>query len=256
MYPTGGVGSARLGGGANSGGRSSGRSSDILSIWLAGAIRTSLYRNAPSAGPTSRRANSTSRQADCQAARQLHENGPGDHQERRAEGGAFQRRRPSCASSSTQWSPIPSSFSLFPERECPVSRLAFNPNLTCDSSPEMEPFPAPRATRFLLLQKGQLMRSDLTVLNAQMFNHSLHAHMVRDRLHLGQLNISLEPLNLVSVRAYPRRDCHDGRGGVLFAAAKFLLSQAIASAQQSRRAREIEEAAQWMMGTIVFCPDK
>ena len=120
----------------------------------------------------------------------------------------------------------------------------------------MEPFPAPRATRFLLLQKGQLMRSDLTVLNAQMFNHSLHAHMVRDRLHLGQLNISLEPLNLVSVRAYPRRDCHDGRGGVLFAAAKFLLSQAIASAQQSRRAREIEEAAQWMMGTIVFCPDK
>jgi len=34
----------------------------------------------------------------------------------------------------------------------------------------MEPFPAPRATRFLLLQKGQLMRSDLTVLNAQMFN--------------------------------------------------------------------------------------
>jgi len=108
----------------------------------------------------------------------------------------------------------------------------------------MEPFPAPRATRFLLLQKGQLMRSDLTMLNAQMFNHSLHAHMVRDRLHLGQLTIPLEPLNLVSVRAYSRRDCHDGRGGVLFAAAKFLLSQAIASAQQSRRAREIEEAAQ------------
>ncbi len=43
MYPPGGVGSARLGGGANSCGRSSGRSSDILSIWLAGAIRTSLY---------------------------------------------------------------------------------------------------------------------------------------------------------------------------------------------------------------------
>jgi len=49
MYPTGGVGSARLGGEANSCGRSSGRSSDILSIWLAGAIRTSLYHNAPSA---------------------------------------------------------------------------------------------------------------------------------------------------------------------------------------------------------------
>ena len=49
MYPTGGVGSARLGGGANSCGRSSGRSSDILSMWLAGAIRTSLYHKAPSA---------------------------------------------------------------------------------------------------------------------------------------------------------------------------------------------------------------
>ena len=49
MCPIGGVGSARLGGGANSRGRSSGRSSDILSIWLAGAIRTSLYHNAPSA---------------------------------------------------------------------------------------------------------------------------------------------------------------------------------------------------------------
>ena len=48
MYPTRGVGGARLGGGANSCGRSSGRSSDILSIWLAGAIRMSLY-NAPSA---------------------------------------------------------------------------------------------------------------------------------------------------------------------------------------------------------------
>ena len=43
MYPTGGVGSARLGGGgANSCGRSSGRSSDILSIWLAGATLASV----------------------------------------------------------------------------------------------------------------------------------------------------------------------------------------------------------------------
>ena len=51
MYPTGGVGSARLGGEANSCGRSSGRSSDILSIWFAGAIRTSLYHNASVSRP-------------------------------------------------------------------------------------------------------------------------------------------------------------------------------------------------------------
>lgn len=48
-------------------------------------------------------------------------------------------------------------------------------DLPRDGPPKMEALPAPRATRFLLLQKGQLMRSDLTVLNAQMFNHSLHA---------------------------------------------------------------------------------
>jgi len=42
----------------------------------------------------------------------------------------------------------------------------------------MEPFPAPRATCFLLLQKGLLMRSDLTMLIAQTLNHNLRAHTV------------------------------------------------------------------------------
>jgi len=51
-------------------------------------------------------------------------------------------------------------------------------DLPCDGPPKMEPLPAPRATRFLLLQKGQLMRSDLTMLIAQTLNHNLRAHTV------------------------------------------------------------------------------
>jgi len=42
----------------------------------------------------------------------------------------------------------------------------------------MEPLPAARATRFLLLQHGQPMRSDLTMPIAQTLNHGLHAHTV------------------------------------------------------------------------------
>ena len=51
-------------------------------------------------------------------------------------------------------------------------------NLTRDGFPKMEPLPAARATRFLLLQQGQLMCSDLTMLIAQTFNHGPHAHPV------------------------------------------------------------------------------
>ena len=40
-------------------------------------------------------------------------------------------------------------------------------DLPRDGPPRMEALPAPRATRFLLLQKGQLMCSDLTMLIAQ-----------------------------------------------------------------------------------------
>ena len=51
-------------------------------------------------------------------------------------------------------------------------------DLPRDGPPKMEALPAPRATRFLLLQKGQLMCSDLTMLIAQTLNHGLHAHTV------------------------------------------------------------------------------
>jgi hypothetical protein len=42
--------------------------------------------------------------------------------------------------------------------------------LLYDGSPKIEPLPAPRTSRSLLLQKGQLMCPGLTVLSAQTLN--------------------------------------------------------------------------------------
>jgi len=50
----------------------------------------------------------------------------------------------------------------------------------------MEPLPASRATRLLLLQNSQLICPGLTMLIAHMLNHGQHAHTGGDRLRFGQ----------------------------------------------------------------------
>ncbi len=59
-------------------------------------------------------------------------------------------------------------------------------DLPCDGPPKMEPLPAPRATRFLLLQNSELTCSDLAMLIAQTLDNGQYAHTVRDRLHFRQ----------------------------------------------------------------------
>jgi hypothetical protein len=68
-------------------------------------------------------------------------------------------------------------------------RVASEPSLDLlgDRPPKIEPLPAPRTSRSLLLQKSQLVGSGLTMLIAQTLNHGQHAHTVRNRLHFGQL---------------------------------------------------------------------
>ncbi len=51
-------------------------------------------------------------------------------------------------------------------------------DLPRDGPPKMEALPAPRATRFLLFQKGQLVCSDLTMLIAQTLDNGQYAHTV------------------------------------------------------------------------------
>ena len=69
-------------------------------------------------------------------------------------------------------------------------RVASEPSLDllCDAPPKVEPLPASRTSRSLLLQKGELACSGQTMLIAQTLNHGQHAHTVRDRLHLGQFS--------------------------------------------------------------------
>jgi hypothetical protein len=68
-------------------------------------------------------------------------------------------------------------------------RLASEPSLDllCDGPPKIEPLPAPRTSRSLLLQKRKLACSGQTMLIAQTLNHGQHGHTVRNRLHFGQL---------------------------------------------------------------------
>jgi|SRR5271166_4033578 len=48
-------------------------------------------------------------------------------------------------------------------------------DLPCDGPPKMEPLPAPRATRFLLLQNSELSCSDLAMLIAQTLDNGQYA---------------------------------------------------------------------------------
>jgi len=59
-------------------------------------------------------------------------------------------------------------------------------DLPGDCPPKMEPLPASRATRLLLLQNGQLIHPGLTMLIAHMLNHGQHAHTGGDQLRFGQ----------------------------------------------------------------------
>jgi hypothetical protein len=68
-------------------------------------------------------------------------------------------------------------------------RVASEPSLDllCNGPPKIEPLPAPRASRSLLLQEGQFACSGQTMLIAQTLNHGQHVHMVRNLLQFGQL---------------------------------------------------------------------
>lgn len=77
-------------------------------------------------------------------------------------------------------------------------------DLYSDCPPKMEPLPASGATRLLLLQNGQLICPDLTMLIAQTLNHVQHAHTVRDRLHFGQFQILLTLAPFLCSRVYFR----------------------------------------------------
>jgi hypothetical protein len=71
----------------------------------------------------------------------------------------------------------------------------------------MEPLPAPRATRFLLLQNSELTCSYLAMLIAQTLDNGQYAHTVRDRLHFEQLQSPPDPgsSTIASFRPYNQK---------------------------------------------------